>query len=332
MSIKLSVLDQSPLLPGATARDALIQTTELAQWTDKLGYHRFWVSEHHSTKTLAGSAPEILITHLAANTKNIRVGTGGVLLPHYSAYKVAEVFRVLESLYPNRIDLGVGRAPGGMPGVNYALNKGKYPNVQEYPKQVMELMNYVRGEKHPTYQVSATPLGETAPPIWMLGSSTRSASLAAELGTSYTFAQFINGEGGINAMKDYYNHFKPSEQQKVPQGNVAIFVVCAKTEKEAEYLASTLDLQLLRIENGDFRHGYPDPEEAVDYPYTSFELERVRQNRQRMIVGNPQQVKEQLETLAQTYGVDEVIVNTIATSKEKRFESYQLIMDAFKTK
>ncbi|GAA0501524.1 LLM class flavin-dependent oxidoreductase [Salinibacillus aidingensis] len=329
MSIKLSVLDQSPLLPGATARDALKQTTELAQWTDKLGYHRFWVSEHHSTKMLAGSAPEILITHLAAHTKHIRVGTGGVLLPHYSAYKVAEVFRVLESLYPGRIDLGVGRAPGGMPGVNYALNKGKYPNVKEYPQQVQELMNYIRGGKHPTYQVSATPLGDTAPPIWMLGSSTNSASLAAQSGTSYTFAQFINGDGGIDAMKDYYEHFQPSAQQKEPQGSVAIFVVCAKTEEEAEYLASTLDLQLLRVENGDFRHEYPEPGEAMDYPYTPFELERVRYNRQRMIVGNPKQVKEQLEQLAQSYGVEEIIVNTIATSAEKRFESYKLIMDAF---
>ncbi|QHS24100.1 LLM class flavin-dependent oxidoreductase [Virgibacillus sp. MSP4-1] len=329
MSIKLSVLDQSPLLPGATARDALKQTTELAQWTDKLGYHRFWVSEHHSTKMLAGSAPEILITHLAAHTKHIRVGTGGVLLPHYSAYKVAEVFRVLESLYPGRIDLGVGRAPGGMPGVNYALNKGKYPNVKEYPQQVQELMNYIRGEKHPTYQVSATPLGETAPPIWMLGSSTNSASLSAQLGTSYTFAQFINGDGGIDAMKDYYEHFQPSAQQKEPQGSVAIFVVCAKTEEEAEYLASTLDLQLLRVENGDFRHEYPDPEEASDYPYTPFELERVRHNRKRMIVGNPQQVKGKLEQLAQIYGVEEIIINTIATSAEKRFESYKLIMEAF---
>ncbi|MRG87237.1 LLM class flavin-dependent oxidoreductase [Salinibacillus xinjiangensis] len=329
MSLKLSVLDQSPVLPGFTPQDALNQTTELAKFVDKLGYHRFWVSEHHSTKTLAGSAPEILITHLAANTERIRVGTGGILLPHYSSFKVAEMFRVLESLYPGRIDLGIGRAPGGMPGVNYALNKGKYPNVQDYPQQVQELMSYLQGRKHQTYKVKATPLGDTWPPIWMLGSSGTSATLAAQLGASYTFAQFINGEGGTGAMDAYFNCFQPSEYRQEPEGSVAIFVICAPTEKEAEYLAKSLDLQLLRVENGDFRDEYPTPEEAANVTYTYFEEERVRHNRNRMIVGDPVQVRERLEQLAKAYRVNEIIVNTIATSTEKRFESYQLIMDAF---
>ncbi len=329
MKLKLSVLDQSPVASNRTATDAFNQTTELAKWTDELGYHRFWVSEHHSSKTLAGSAPEILITHLAANTKKIRVGTGGVLLPHYSSYKVAEVFRVLESLYPNRIDLGIGRAPGGMPGVNYALNKGKYPAVNEYPNQVKELMGYIHGKQHPVYKVIATPLGETVPPIWMLGSSETSAQLAAQLGTSYTFAKFINGQEGESAMRFYYNQFQPSPHLQAPQGNVAVFVICASTTEEAEDYASIMDLQLLRVENGDFRDEYPTLEEAKHYPYSYFEKERVKENRKRMIVGNPKQAKEQLEELAYEFGVEEIIINTIIPNKEKRFDSYRLLMEEF---
>lgn len=329
MQLKLSVLDQSPVGQNRSPKEAFQETTELAKWTEKLGYHRFWVSEHHSTKSLAGSAPEILITHLAANTSKIRVGTGGVLLPHYSPYKVAEVFRVLESLYPGRIDLGIGRAPGGMPGVNYALNNGKYPNTKDYPNQVKELMEYIHGKEHPVYKVKATPLGETVPPIWMLGSSDTSAQLAARLGTSYTFAQFINGDGGRNAMKFYYNQFQASEHLDKPQGNVAVFVICMETEEEAENYGAIMDLQLLRVENGDFREHYPTLEEAIHYPYSPFEKERVKHNRKRMIIGNQKKVREQLEELAASYGVDEIIVNTIIPDKEKRFQSYQLLMEAF---
>ncbi|WP_207902573.1 LLM class flavin-dependent oxidoreductase [Melghiribacillus thermohalophilus] len=325
----LSVLDQSPLLPNQTPSDALQQTTELAQWAEKLGYARFWVSEHHSTKSLAGSAPEILAAHLAAHTNHIRIGTGGVLLPHYSEYKIAEVFRVLESLYPGRIDLGIGRAPGGMPGVNYALNRGKYPNVQDYPKQVQELIYYLHGEKHPTYQIQATPLGENVPSIWMLGSSGTSAMMAAELGTSYTYAQFINGESGATSMKQYYESFQPSIHQNEPRGSVAIFVICGETEEEAEYLASSLDLALLRVENGQFHDYFPSPEEARQYSYSPFEKKRVQYNRQRMIVGNPEQVKEKIEKLARAYEVGEVIVNTIAVPFEKRMKSYELLARVF---
>ncbi|MBO8157312.1 MAG: LLM class flavin-dependent oxidoreductase [Bacillaceae bacterium] len=329
MTIQLSVLDQSPLLPDQTPSDALNQTTELARWTEKLGYTRFWVSEHHSTKSLAGSAPEVLAAHLAAHTNRIRIGTGGVLLPHYSEYKVAEVFRVLENLYPNRIDLGIGRAPGGMPGVNYALNRGKYPNVHDYPKQVQELILYLHGEKHPTYQIKATPLGDSVPSIWMLGSSGTSAMMAANLGTSYTYAQFINGESGAASMKQYFEAFQPSIHQKEPRGSVAIFVICAETEEEAKYLASSLDLALLRVENGQFNEFFPSPEEASRQTYSIFEQERIQYNRKRMIVGSPGQVKEKIEALAKSYNIQEVIVNTIAVPFEKRLQSYELLADVF---
>lgn len=327
--MKLSVLDQSPLLPGMGPQEALMQTTELAKWTDELGFHRFWVSEHHSTASLAGSAPEILTSHLAAHTSHIRIGTGGVLLPHYSSYKIAEAFRVLETLHPGRIDLGVGRAPGGMPNVNLALNKGKLPSVEDYPAQVEELMAYLHGQDPYGQGVYATPRGETAPNIWMLGSSGTSARLAADLGTSYSFAHFINGRGGIRAMDRYKRYFSPSMQQGQPEGNVSVFVVCAETNEEAEYLASSLDLALLKIEQGGNNTHFPESDEAIHYPYTMAELDRVQENRNRMVVGTPDEVKTSLEKLAEEYGVDEVILNTIVSPFEKRLRSYELIAEAF---
>ncbi len=329
LTIQLSVLDQSPILTGMSPIDAFQQTTELVQHVDRLGYHRYWVSEHHSTKSLAGSAPEILTAHLAAHTNSIRVGTGGVLLPHYSAYKVAESFRVLDTLYPGRIDLGVGRAPGGMPNVNRALNDGSAPNVEHYPQQVKELMAYLHGHDPYDMNVYATPLAETTPPIWMLGSSGTSARLAADVGASYSFAHFINGYGGTRAMSRYQDHFQPSMQQEKPQGNVSIFVVCSETEEKAEYLASSLDLAILKIEQGGNRDGFPTPDEASQYPYSIFEKERVRENRSRMIVGDPKQVKEKIEHLARAYNVNEVIVNTIVSPFEERLKSYELLAKEF---
>ncbi|MBA2176770.1 LLM class flavin-dependent oxidoreductase [Halobacillus locisalis] len=327
--MKLSILDQSPILKGMTPHEALQQTTELAKLTDELGYHRFWVSEHHSTSSLAGSAPEVLVAHLAANTHQIRVGTGGVLLPHYSSYKVAEAFRVLETLHPGRIDLGVGRAPGGMPNVNLALNRGKLPNIEGYPAQVEELMAYLHGQDPHGMNIYATPKGETSPMVWMLGSSGTSARLAADLGASYSFAHFINGHGGIRAMDRYKNYFSPSMQQSQPNGNVSVFVVCAETDEEAEYLASSLDLALLKIEQGETRPHFPSPDEAIHHPYSMYELDRVQENRNRMIVGTPKHVKESIEGIAEKYQVDEVIINTIISPFEKRLQSYRLIAEAF---
>ncbi|MGP4076078.1 LLM class flavin-dependent oxidoreductase [Halobacillus sp. K22] len=327
--MKLSVLDQSPILSGMTSQDALKQTAQLAEWTDRLGYHRFWVAEHHSTESLAGSSPAILAAHLAARTERIRIGTGGVLLPHYSAYKVAESFRVLETLHPNRIDLGVGRAPGGMPNVNLALNRGSSPDIEGYPAQIEELMAYLHGQDPQGMNVYATPKGETSPPIWMLGSSGTSARLAADLGASYSFAHFINGHGGARVVDRYKKYFSPSMQQGAPDANVSIFVVCAETDEHAEYLASSLDLALLQIEQGARRSGFPTPDEALQYSYTLVEQERIQDNRSRMIVGSPERVKQEIEELAESYQVDEIIINTIVSPFEARLRSYELLAEAF---
>ncbi|WP_173917781.1 LLM class flavin-dependent oxidoreductase [Halobacillus sp. Marseille-Q1614] len=327
--MKLSVLDQSPILSGMSPQQALQQTTELAKLTDELGYHRFWVAEHHSTQTLAGSAPEILATHLLGQTKRIRVGTGGILLPHYSSYKIAETFRLLETLYPQRVDLGIGRAPGGKPNVNLALNRGRLPNIENYPSQVRELISYLHGEDPEGMGIHASPSGHTAPPVWMLGSSGTSARVAAEIGASYSFAHFINGYGGAKAMKRYTDYFQPSVQQSKPAGNVSVFVICAATDSEAEYLAASLDLALLKIEQGDLRSHFPTPEEAFHYSYTMFEEEQIAENRSRIIVGSPERVKEEIEDLARYYDVNEVIINSIVSPFENRLQSYQLLAEAF---
>lgn len=330
--MKLSVLDQSPVSRGNTPVDALRETTKLAQETEKLGYHRFWVSEHHSTKSLAGSSPEVLISHLAANTNTMRIGSGGVLLPHYSPYKVAENFRMLETLNPNRIDLGLGRAPGGMPNVTKALAGGNSMGIDHYLEQVNELASYLKGEDPNRLNVRATPLGRTTPEMWLLGSSAASAMMAAQRGLAFTFAHFINGNGGSTVVDRYLSRFVPSEFNETPQTNVAIFVVCGETEEEAEYLASSLDLAILLIEQGKSGEGFPSPDEAHQFSYSVFDKERIRENRSRMIVGDPEQVKNQIEELASKYQTEEVIINTITHDFESRIKSYQLIAEAFDLK
>lgn len=330
--IKLSVLDQSPIAEGSTAVEALAQTCRLAQELEKLGYHRFWVSEHHHTMSLAGSSPEVLISHLAAKTKTIRVGSGGVMLPHYSAYKVAENFRVLEGLYPNRIDLGLGRAPGGMPLSTRALQEGKLTGVDSYPDQLDDLIGYLHDaldEKHPFASLRATPIVPTVPQLWLLGSSGESARLAAQRGAAFAFAQFINGEGGAEAMRWYQQNFRSSVVANKPQSMVAIFVICADTEEEANRAASSLDLSLLLLEKGAPRTGTPSVETAMQYPYTALDRMRIQENRKRMIVGTKEQVKERIIQLSEEYHTDEFMIATITHDFEAKLTSYRLLAEAF---
>lgn len=237
--IKLSVLDQSPISDGSTATQAFSHTVTLAQEVEKLGYTRFWVSEHHNSVSLAGSSPEILISHIAAKTERMRVGSGGVMLPHYSPYKVAENFRVLEALYPNRIDLGVGRAPGGMPIATRALQEGKMVSLDQYPEQIADVAMYLHDqvpENHHYANLKATPVIPTSPDMWLLGSSGESAKIAAQQGASFAFAQFINGYGGPEVMEAYQKQFQPSYLGDKPKSIVAIFVICGETNEEAEKL------------------------------------------------------------------------------------------------
>lgn len=293
--IKLSVLDQSPISDGSTATQAFSHTVTLAQEVEKLGYTRFWVSEHHNSVSLAGSSPEILISHIAAKTERMRVGSGGVMLPHYSPYKVAENFRVLEALYPNRIDLGVGRAPGGMPIATRALQEGKMVSLDQYPEQIADVAMYLHDqvpENHHYANLKATPVIPTSPDMWLLGSSGESAKIAAQQGASFAFAQFINGYGGPEVMEAYQKQFQPSYLGDKPKSIVAIFVICGETNEEAEKIASSLDLSILLLEQGKRTTGTPSIETAQNYSYSTYDLFRIKENRQRMIVGDPSSVKE----------------------------------------
>lgn len=330
--LKLGVLDQSHIGENRTAADALKETTRLAQETEKLGYTRYWVSEHHASKALASSSPEVLIAHLAAATSRIRVGSGGIMLPHYSPYKVAENFRLLEALHPGRIDLGLGRAPGGLPLATRALQEGKYTGIDRYPQQVADLTGYLHQnlpEEHPFAALQAAPLIPTAPEIWLLGSSSESARIAAQLGTAYAYAQFFGVPGGENAMRIYQEQFRPSFLNEKPKSIVAVLVICADTEEEAERLASSTDLFFLRLELGMELSFFPSVETALSYPYTEFDRERIRHGRERRIVGSPEQVKERLLAVSEQYRTDEVVVITPTHDFAARVRSYQLLAEVF---
>src|SRR6476469_2781792 len=218
--LRLTVLDQSPIRPGSTPREALLETVQLARLADRLGYTRFWVSEHHNTHTLAGSTPEVLIAHLGSQTSRIRLGSGGVMLPHYSALKVAENFRLLETLFPGRIDLGMGRAPGGDRLTAHALNPNNTFNEKDFVEQLMDLQAYLRDERVPDTiheKVMAIPQAPTAPELWLLSSSGQSGLFAAHLGMAFSFAQFINGNGGPQAVRTYRERLRPSAALLAPE-------------------------------------------------------------------------------------------------------------------
>ncbi|MGH7276823.1 MAG: LLM class flavin-dependent oxidoreductase [Candidatus Rokuibacteriota bacterium] len=327
--MRLGVLDQSPVRSGGTAAEALHETLELAQACDRWGYRRYWLAEHHGTPGLGGSSPEVLIGQVAARTPRIRVGAGGVMLQHYSPLKVAESFRVLETLFPGRIDLGIGRAPGSDPLTARALRADA--DLARFPQQVIDVIGFLRNQLpagHPYSKVLAMPSGPTAPEVWLLGSSDQSALVAAHLGTAFSFAHFINDEGGAEITRAYRTQFRASELLQAPRASVAVFVVCADTEAEALRLATSRDLFIVRLYTG--RAGrYPSVEEAEAYPYTEPELAIVRHARRRTVTGAPEQVRERLLALAADYGVDEIVVVTITHDVKARFRSYELLARAF---
>ncbi|HTW51879.1 MAG TPA: LLM class flavin-dependent oxidoreductase [Stellaceae bacterium] len=330
--LSLSVLDQSPVRQGVTPRDALLETIELAKHCEALGYRRFWLAEHHATPALAGSAPEIMIARIAAETSRIRVGSGGVMLSHYSSLKVAEQFRMLETLYPGRIDLGIGRAPGSDQLAAAALAHGPGAlGIEHFPNQIADLIGYLEHTipaEHPFSRIHLMPDGETLPEIWILGSSDQSAIFAAYFGRAFSFAHFITDEGGPRIMAAYKAQFRPSAKLTAPKASVGVFVICAESEKRAEYLAASRDLARLRQRTGQ-PMPFPPPEEALAYPYTEIERRFVEHSRRRQIVGTPDTVKPQIEALAETYGVDEIVVLTITHDFAARKRSYALLAEAF---
>jgi luciferase family oxidoreductase group 1 len=329
--LRLGALDQSPVRSGGTPTDAIRETLDLARAADRLGYHRYWLAEHHSTPALAGPSPEVLIPQVAAITSGIRVGSGGVMLQHYSALKVAESFRVLETLYPGRIDLGIGRAPGSDQITARALAGPGGLGVDDFVDKVADVLGFLHGDlpaEHPFGGVLAMPTGPTAPEVWLLGSSDQSASLAAHFGVGFSFAHFINADGGAEVTRAYAQAFKPSAAMAEPHASVAVFVVCAPTEEEAVRLAQSRDLFIVRLYTGRSSR-YPTVAEAEAYEYSPREWMIVEHARRRRVVGTPAQCRERLEALAAEYGVDELVVVTITESWQTRVRSYELLASAF---
>ncbi|WP_462413568.1 LLM class flavin-dependent oxidoreductase [Neobacillus sp. Marseille-QA0830] len=325
--MKLSVLDQSVLTKEDSASTALQKTVKLAQMTEELGYTRFWVAEHHNTNGLAGSSPEVLISHIASHTKRIRVGSGGVLLPQYSPYKVAENFKVLEALFPSRIDAGIGRSPGGSATTRLALTDGMRKSLNEFPRQVKDLQGFFLNdlpEGHPYHGVQAFPVTTGAPDIWILGISHRGARLAAETGTAFTYGHFITPVNGERALNEYFTNFQPSPLLAEPKANVCIFVVCAPSQEQAEEQALSQDLWLLAVEKGNDTR-IPSVEEAKAASLTNEERARIIENRKRTIIGTPKKVKDEILRLSERYQTDEFMIINNVFHFEDKMRTYELL-------
>ncbi|MES2490999.1 MAG: LLM class flavin-dependent oxidoreductase [Pseudomonadota bacterium] len=329
MRIPLSVLDLAPVPTGTTPSEAIRRTVDLARLADRLGYVRHWFAEHHGMPSVASAAPEILIGHIAGATKNIRVGSGGIMLPNHTPLKVAETFRTLEALYPGRIDLGLGRAPGSDQAASRALEAS---DGHDFSQQLAELLAFCGqtefSANHPFRKVIAIPDDAPLPPIWILGSSGASARLAGNAGMGYSFASHFSPTPAGPAFNAYADSFKPSAQFPKSNAILGVAVVCAETAEDADHLATTMDLAWLRIRRGEFRP-LPSPEEAKAYAYTEFELEAVREYRSRTVIGNPKQVRAQIESLANDSGADEVMVVTNLHGHAERLRSYELLAQVF---
>lgn len=329
----LSVLDQTPVPAGSTPSDAIANSVDLARRCEALGYHRYWLAEHHGTHGLAGSAPELMVAHVATHTSTIRVGSGGVMLPHYSALKVAELFRLLSVMHPGRIDLGLGRAPGGTPLATLALQRNRnHPAGDDFLEQLAELRAWLDDEfpdNHPFARQPATPIPETPPELWLLSSSGYSAQAAAHFGAGLCFAHFINGNGGPEAMASYRGQFASYRDRDQPRSAIAVRVVCADSNEEAERLSASTDLWRLRQRRYGEHGTVPTPEEALSYPYTDLDRQVLIDSRNRAVVGDQERVYDALVHLASQYGVNEIMVVTITHDHDARVHSYELLADAF---
>ncbi|HMF53357.1 MAG TPA: LLM class flavin-dependent oxidoreductase [Edaphobacter sp.] len=335
--LRLSVLDQSPVAEGSAPAQALQNSIALAQRVDELGYTRFWMSEHHAMDLLACTAPEILLARIGAETKKIRIGSGGIMLPHYTPLKVAEVFRTLYGLYPERVDLGIGRAPGGGPMESLALRRSrKTPMEDDFPEQVTELLAFLEDDfptGHPFGKVRAMPAPvpeETyaGPAVWMLGSSMWSSAAAVEFGLPYSFAHFFSPVKTRDAIETYMRSFRPGIRLERPEATVAVGVVCAETQEEAEFLASSAKLLQQRIRLGE-RKPVASPEDAVRELTIRGVLPLEEGEWPRYFVGTPAVVREKLEQMAGALGIGELIVNTIVWDQQKRIRSYELLAREF---
>ena len=329
----LSVLDQSPISEGMTGADALRNTIDLAQLADRLGYTRYWVAEHHGTPMLASASPEALIGPIASATDHIRVGSGGVMLPHYSPLKVAETFSVLSGLFPGRIDLGIGRAPGTDARTTFALQRDRSRAMpDDFPDQLSELIAYLEDDlpaDHPFKSLGALPGRPGSPDLWLLGSSPQSAIWAAQLGIGYSFADFIN-PGGAEIADLYRERFTRGERLAEPKLSVAVWAIVADTDEEAQRLAASSRMSMTLL-----RQGRLIPVPPVDKALRFLEQQGERPGPgsrgggRRAVIGSPEKVRAGLEEVAEQYGAEEVMVVTITYDHEARKRSYELMAEAF---
>ena len=330
--MRLSVLDQSPISEGSTGADALRNTLDLAQLADDLGYYRYWVAEHHGGPMLASASPEALIGPIAAATEGIRVGSGGVMLPHYSPLKVAETFTMLAGLFPGRIDLGLGRAAGTDPLTTFALQRDRRQAApDDFPQQLAELLAYFDDslpDDHPFARLAGVLPGRPELPVpWLLGSSPQSAIWAGELALPYAFADFINSEGSDIA-KLYRERFVATEHSPLPRTAVAVWVLCAPTDEEAQYLASSSRMCFTLLHRNRLIP-VPPPDTAVEFFRREGKSPSGGRPGRRSVLGSPETVRAGVEQAAVEYGAEEVIVVTITYDHQARRRSYELLAEAF---
>ena len=330
--IPLSILDLSPVSAGMSGPQALRNTLDLARFADTLGFTRYWVAEHHNLPAIASSAPDLMIGQIAAITKNMRIGSGGVMLPNHAPLMVAERFKVLEALFPGRIDLGLGRAPGTDQATSYALRRRQgISEEDDFLERFQELMLLETREfpdGHPFHNVWAMPADVPLPPIYLLGSSDYSAQLAGQIGAAFAFAHHFATFPADEAMRLYRDNFKPSVSHDKPLAILGTHVICADTDEEAERIAATVDLNTVRRAKGEFLP-LASPQDAAKYDYTPVDRARIAQSRNRISVGSPATIKAKLAPLIEATKADELMVTTMIFDHEARKQSYELLAKLF---
>ena len=329
--MRLSVLDQAPISEGMTGAEALANSVDLARLADNLGYERYWVAEHHGTPMLACASPEAWIGPIAAGTSRIKIGSGGVMLPHYSPLKVAETFSMFAGLFPGRVDLGIGRAPGSDPKTAYALQRDRRQQApDDFPEQLVELIAYLEDRlppEHPFRELAKLPGLPHAPEVSLLGSSPQSGIWAAQLGLPYVLADFINPQGASIAER-YREEFAPSERLDKPRTIVAVWALAAESDREAERLSASHRMAMRLFLRGTLIK-VPPVETALRFLAEDSAGERLHNRPRRRIAGSPENVRRKLEAVAAEYGADEVMIVTITHEHEVRRHSYELIAKAF---
>ncbi len=331
--MKLSILDLATIYNNETPQETLQNSTELVQLADKLGYTRYWFAEHHNTEFQMSTSPDLLSAHAAALTKNIRVGSGGIMIPNHSPLKVVENFSLLEALHPGRIDLGMGRASGTDGLTNAVLRNTNEPLTGEkIMNQLMEILAFFDREfpeDHPYKDIKPSADKSLRPELFMLGSSDGGMSIASQLGVGFAFAGQINPSVAVPMLKAYRENFKPSKYLSEPYSMLAIIVVCADTDEEAADIAHPAELQWVKWMTGQYKSAPPTLEEARNHVYTEEEAQVRKENKDKFVIGSPKSVKAQLEKLAKESGIDEVMIANMITDKAARHKSYELLAKEF---